>query len=90
MLCCIFLGKDATVDFEDVGHSNDAQEIMKKFCIGEVDESTLPSTARYTPPPVASATVNREAGDSTKVVLYLVPLLILGVAFLLRLYNKDK
>lgn len=29
-------GKDATEDFEDIGHSLDAKELMKKFIIGEV------------------------------------------------------
>ncbi|CAH0717433.1 unnamed protein product, partial [Brenthis ino] len=29
-------GKDASEDFDDVGHSTDAKEMMKKFCIGEV------------------------------------------------------
>lgn len=29
-------GKDATEDFEDIGHSLDAKELMKKFQIGEV------------------------------------------------------
>ncbi|CAG4962623.1 unnamed protein product [Parnassius apollo] len=32
-------GKDATESFEDIGHSLDAKELMKKFLIGElVDE----------------------------------------------------
>lgn len=33
-------GKDATDDFEDAGHSNDARELMKSFCIGELDMSS--------------------------------------------------
>jgi cytochrome b involved in lipid metabolism len=32
-------GKEATESFEDVGHSTDAREMMKKFKIGEVQES---------------------------------------------------
>lgn len=32
-------GKDATENFEDVGHSSDAREMMKKFQIGEIVES---------------------------------------------------
>jgi len=32
-------GKDATEDFEDVGHSSDARETMEKYKVGElVDE----------------------------------------------------
>ncbi|XP_055639811.1 cytochrome b5 isoform X2 [Toxorhynchites rutilus septentrionalis] len=32
-------GKDATNEFNDVGHSSDAKEQMKQFIIGEVVES---------------------------------------------------
>uniref|UniRef100_A0A6V7IKZ8 Cytochrome b5 heme-binding domain-containing protein n=1 Tax=Bracon brevicornis TaxID=1563983 RepID=A0A6V7IKZ8_9HYME len=30
------LGKDASEDFDDVGHSTDAQDLMKKYLIGEI------------------------------------------------------
>ncbi|XP_010260586.1 PREDICTED: cytochrome b5 [Nelumbo nucifera] len=30
-------GRDATEDFEDAGHSNSARELMKDYCIGELD-----------------------------------------------------
>ena len=33
-------GKDATDDFEDVGHSESAKELMENFCIGELDTSS--------------------------------------------------
>lgn len=29
-------GKDASEDWDDVGHSSDAQELMKKYLIGEI------------------------------------------------------
>jgi len=31
-------GRDATVNFEDVGHSADARDMMKQYEIGEVHE----------------------------------------------------
>ncbi|CAG9562951.1 unnamed protein product [Danaus chrysippus] len=31
-------GKDASEDFEDIGHSMDAKELMKKYLIGELVE----------------------------------------------------
>ncbi|KAI3449301.1 hypothetical protein Pfo_005966 [Paulownia fortunei] len=83
-------GKDATADFEDVGHSDDAQEKMKEFFIGHIDESTLPVKQQHTPPPTASSTANQDSGDSSKILLYILPLLILGVAFLLRFYSKKE
>ncbi|KAK8500414.1 hypothetical protein V6N13_028109 [Hibiscus sabdariffa] len=39
-------GKDGTRDFEDVGHSDDARNMMKKYYIGEVDSSTVPAPRR--------------------------------------------
>ncbi|KAF2294954.1 hypothetical protein P3X46_017207 [Hevea brasiliensis] len=32
-------GKDATDDFEDAGHSQEARELLQSFCIGELDPS---------------------------------------------------
>lgn len=32
-------GKDASEDFDDVGHSLDAKELMKKYVVGEVVEA---------------------------------------------------
>uniref|UniRef100_A0A1A9USY8 Cytochrome b5 n=1 Tax=Glossina austeni TaxID=7395 RepID=A0A1A9USY8_GLOAU len=30
-------GRDATKDFDEVGHSQDAKDMMKKYCIGELE-----------------------------------------------------
>ncbi|KAM0071072.1 putative cytochrome b5-like heme/steroid binding domain, cytochrome b5, heme-binding protein [Helianthus debilis subsp. tardiflorus] len=35
-------GKDATVDFSDVDHSDIAKGKMEKYYIGEIDQSTIP------------------------------------------------
>ncbi|KAJ8686334.1 hypothetical protein QAD02_022128 [Eretmocerus hayati] len=32
-------GKDASEDFDDVGHSTDAHELMEKYLVGEIVES---------------------------------------------------
>ncbi|KAL2468946.1 Cytochrome [Forsythia ovata] len=82
--------KDATNDFEDVGHSDDARATMQQFYIGEIDESTLPVKQQYTPPPTASSTAVRGSGSSSKILLFILPLLILGLAFVLRLYSKKE
>jgi len=31
-------GKDATENFEDVGHSSDARDLMKTYLIGQLSE----------------------------------------------------
>ncbi|ESQ39310.1 hypothetical protein EUTSA_v10001679mg [Eutrema salsugineum] len=83
-------GKDASIDFDDVNHSNEAKETMKKYCIGDVDQSTVPVTAKYIPPWEKESTAETTKQESAnKMLVYLVPLLILGVAFVLRFYNNN-
>uniref|UniRef100_A0A1J3E3J2 Cytochrome B5 isoform C n=1 Tax=Noccaea caerulescens TaxID=107243 RepID=A0A1J3E3J2_NOCCA len=84
-------GKDASTDYDDVKHSNEAKETMKKYCIGDIDQSTVPVTAKYIPPwekESTAETTKEESGN--KMIVYLIPLLILGVAFVLRFYNNNK
>ena len=38
-------GKDASADFDDVGHSMDAFDIMKKYLVGEIVESERKGSA---------------------------------------------
>lgn len=84
-------GKDASTDFDDVNHSNEAKETMKKYYIGDVDKSTVPVTAKYIPPWEKESTPETTKDESgNKMLVYLVPLLILGVAFFLRFYNNKQ
>lgn len=73
-----------------MNHSKDAKELMKKYCIGDVDQSTVPVTKKYIPPwekeSTAAEATKEESGN--KLLVYLIPLLILGVAFALKFYNK--
>jgi cytochrome b involved in lipid metabolism len=36
---CKKIGKDATEAFEDIGHSDEAREILEKYFVGELDEA---------------------------------------------------
>ncbi|XP_051145119.1 cytochrome b5-like [Andrographis paniculata] len=83
-------GKDATIDFEDVGHSDEARDKMKEFYVGEIDESTLPKKDSYKPQPAAASARANQESDSSKFLLYALPLLVLGIAFILRLYTKKE
>ncbi|RVW88989.1 Cytochrome b5 isoform E [Vitis vinifera] len=47
-------GKDATNDFEDVGHSDAARDMMEKYCIGEIDPSSVPLKRTFIPPQQAA------------------------------------
>jgi hypothetical protein len=37
----LFLGKDATEAFEDVGHSDEARDIMKTLLVGDFEKTDV-------------------------------------------------
>lgn len=84
-----FAEKDATDDFEDVGHSDSARELMEKYYIGEIDSSTVSAKKKYTPPQEA---VHRpeDTQSAAKILQFLVPLLILGIALAFRYFSKKE
>ncbi|KAK3194552.1 hypothetical protein Dsin_025862 [Dipteronia sinensis] len=82
--------KDATEDFEEVGHSNSAKEMMEKYYIGEVEKSTVPSIRKYKPPPRTDLKTDNDTGFGTKILQFLIPLLILGIGFALRYLKKEE
>lgn len=83
-------GKDATADFEDIGHSDSAKELMDKYLIGTIDMSTVPKKRSFVPPPVVASNANKGSDFMTKILQFIVPLLILGLAFAIRSYTKEK
>lgn len=85
----LFTGKDATDDFEDVGHSSSARAMMDDFYIGEVDTSTIPAKSKYTPPKQPQYNQDKTPEFVIKLLQFLVPLLILGLAFGVRFYTKS-
>ena len=87
---CLFTEKDATTDFEDIGHSEAAIEMLDKYYVGDVDTSTIPAKDEHSPPPrtQAPAATNESSGFVIKILQFLLPLLILGLAFALQYYGK--
>lgn len=83
-------GKDATSDFEDVGHSDSARGMMEQYYIGEVDSSTVPLKRQYIPPPQAPYNSDKTPEFVIKILQFLVPILILALAFGVRYYTKEK
>ncbi|KAL7585840.1 cytochrome b5 [Lactuca sativa] len=82
-------GKDATNDFEDVGHSEEARDLMDKYYIGKIDKSTVPAKRQY----VLSENQNyssNKSGFIVKILQFLVPFMILGLGFAVRAYTKEK
>jgi len=69
-------GKDGTQDFEDVGHSPHARELLKKYLIGDFAGG------------VGSGVAKKEQGGGG-ILTYLLPLLVLIMAFAAK-YLSDK
>ncbi|XP_021907416.1 cytochrome b5-like [Carica papaya] len=82
-------GKDATDDFEDVGHSNTAREMMDQYYVGEIDASTIPKKTVYKPPKQAQYNPDKTSEFIVKLLQFLVPLAILGLAVGVRIYTKS-
>ncbi|XP_047970148.1 cytochrome b5-like isoform X2 [Salvia hispanica] len=83
-------GKDATNDFEDIGHSDEAHKMMDQYYIGEIDPATVPLKRTYPPPSHVAYNANKTSEFGIKILQFLVPLLILGLAFAVRHYTKEK
>ncbi|ONI26140.1 hypothetical protein PRUPE_1G006400 [Prunus persica] len=82
-------GKDATDDFEDVGHSDNARDMLKDMYVGDIDASTIPSSTTYTPPKQPHYNQDKTSEFIVKLLQFLVPIAILGLAFGIRLYTKS-
>ncbi|XP_073282731.1 cytochrome b5-like [Primulina huaijiensis] len=80
-------GKDATSDYEDIGHSEYAKDLMKKYVIGQIDMSTVPSKRHYLPP-VSAYESSKNSSFVAKILQILVPLFILAFAY--AQYSKQK
>ncbi|PKU63784.1 cytochrome b5 isoform X2 [Dendrobium catenatum] len=80
--------KDATNDFEDIGHSNQARELMDKYCIGKIDASTIPVNRVFIPPEQTPYNPDKTSDFTIKILQFLVPVMILGVAFAVRYYTR--
>ncbi|XP_062148786.1 cytochrome b5, seed isoform-like [Alnus glutinosa] len=82
-------GKDATNDFEDVGHSSSARAMMDEFYVGDIDSSTIPTKVKYTPPKQPHYNPDKTPQFIIKVLQFLVPIIILGLAVGIRFYTKS-
>ncbi|KAK9160019.1 hypothetical protein Syun_006360 [Stephania yunnanensis] len=81
-------GKDATDDFEDVGHSTSARAMMDEYYIGDIDTATIPTKVKYTPPNQPHYNQDKTSEFIIKLLQFLVPLAILGLAVGIRFYTK--
>jgi len=84
------IGKDATNDFEDVGHSVDAHNLMKDFEIGELDITSIPEVETYKPATSPEYNHDKSSAFIIKILQFLGPIVIIALALAFRyLYKKD-
>ena len=86
----IFAGRDATDDFEDVGHSKSARAMLDDLYVGDIDPATMPAKAQQAPPkPLQDNQKNTSSsGFMIKMLQFLVPLIVLGFAVGIRFYSN--
>lgn len=75
-------GKDATEAFEDVGHSDEARELLAGLLVGELQESSAPSKSKK----ASSNPAVHNAVEKGSNLMYFVPLALLGAYFAWRFY----
>ncbi|KAI3493380.1 hypothetical protein L1887_41769 [Cichorium endivia] len=81
--------KDATEDFEDVGHSQNAKDMLKDYYVGDIDVNTMPQKGQYKPPSGSGSVSTQASGGSSNSILMLVlPVVILALAYALYYYAK--
>lgn len=78
-------GQDATTDFDDIGHSSEAKELLKKYYVGDVGESSSPSAPANSPSPIQVSVTHtpKASGGSLNI---LIPVGIILVALLFKFY----
>ena len=79
--------KDGTQDFEDIGHSRTAREMLTEYYIGDIDPSTIKEL------PAAPQTARRSADPyaGIKLVLqFLLPVVLVLLALAVRAYTAPQ
>ena len=82
--------KDATDDFEDVGHSSTARAMLDEYYVGDIDTATIPARTKYAPPKQPHYNQDKTPEFIIKILQFLVPLAILGLAVAIRMYTKSE
>lgn len=73
-------GQDATTEFEDVGHSDDAVDILEKYYVGDLDPSEISST-KSKGQTFTSSSPGSDIEGSSSMLYLIIAALIAGAAF---------
>jgi len=78
-------GKEATTNFEDVGHSDDARELLKKYYVGEYDMPTPAKKAEQKTAPSSTSASNTTPSPQESsfpfVLTYIIPLAFAAIGY---------
>ncbi|XP_076946118.1 cytochrome b5-like [Bidens hawaiensis] len=70
--------KDATEDFEDVGHSQNARDMLKDYYVGDIDINTMPHKGKSSG---GSGSGSQQASSGSSMLMFVLPLLVLVLAY---------
>ena len=87
-VCNLSVAKDATDEFEDAGHSEEARELLESFCIGELDTSSPPIPELEISSKKQSSGYARKLTDLTK-QYWAVPAVVIAISVVV-LYLRKK
>ncbi|XP_053996678.1 cytochrome b5-like [Hylaeus anthracinus] len=78
-------GKDGSEDFDDVGHSQDAFDLMKKYVVGELHESErtnkTPKQGWTTSSITTKSTEKKEEQGMSQTTMIAVGLVVLAIVY---------
>eukprot|EP00891_Asterochloris_glomerata_P002688 jgi/Astpho2/2688/e_gw1.00050.210.1_t len=79
---------DATEDFEEIGHSNSAREMLDKYEIGKFEGGSAAPAEKQV---ASTATPQTSQSSSLKSIMPLLPIIVIALAVLLgiQLLKKD-
>ncbi|PKU59284.1 Cytochrome b5 isoform B [Dendrobium catenatum] len=62
--------------------------MMDEYYVGEIDVSTIPTKVKYSPPKQPYYNQDKTSDFIIKILQFLVPSAILGLAVIVRIYTK--
>nr|BAE94683.1 cytochrome b5 [Physarum polycephalum] len=84
-------GRDATEDFDNVGHSEDAVQQMKQYYVGELEGGyKTPTKSKPAPATTPQSPNNQRPHDGPNLKVFMVPLFLLLLAYLAYSTFGDK
>ncbi|ORY98402.1 cytochrome b5-like heme/steroid binding domain-containing protein [Absidia repens] len=62
-------GKDATESFEDIGHSDEAREMLEKYLVGELDAASRVDNHKFDPIRAGELPEEKPSGSALRVII---------------------